>query len=74
MSEVIDTISADSVEVSDLIQYVHKGQALTLEVKSVEEIKGEHGWRVHVRGYSHESGDNVTIKFRPDQRVDLLGA
>lgn len=67
---VIDTVSADTVEATDTIQYVHKGRTFTVDVKTVDDI----GAHVKIRGYSHETGDNVTIKFRPDQRVDILGS
>jgi hypothetical protein len=71
MASVIDTVESATVEDTDTIRYVHpKHGVITLDVKTVD----DRGNTVHIRGYSHELGENITVKFRPDQRVDILGS
>ncbi len=73
MSTVIDTITADTVEEGDVIEYVgKKGQSHTVQVKTVED-KGNH---ILVTGLPDDlpGGEKVTIRFQPDDYVDLLGA
>lgn len=69
---VIDVVTADTVEDGDTIRYVTgKGQTFTLDVKG-EPV--DTGSKIHIRGYSHELGENITVKFGPSQRVDILGS
>lgn len=71
MPSVIDTVDASTVEDTDTIRYTHpKHGEITLDVKSVD----DRGNSVFIRGYSHELGENITVRFRPDQRVDILGS
>lgn len=74
MAQVIDTVAVDTVEEGDTIRYDHKGTTLTLDVKTTDDKLKNGKWVVAIRGYSHETGDNVTVTFRPDQRVDILGS
>lgn len=72
MSSVIDTVTVDTVEDRDTIQYTTpKGQTFTLDVKGDPEDRGD---KIAVYGYSHEFGENITVKFSPSQRVDILGS
>lgn len=69
---VIDIVTADTVQDGDTIRYVtRKGVTFTLDVKGEPTDTGE---KIKVRGYSHESGENITVTFQPDQRVDILGS
>lgn len=69
---VIDTVEACTVEDGDTIRYVtRKHDTFTLDVKGEPLDTGD---TIRVRGYSHESGDNVTVVFRPDQRVEIIGS
>lgn len=69
---VIDTVTADAVQDKDTIRYVTpKGRTFTLDVKGEPEDRGD---KIAVRGYSHELGENITVKFSPFQRVDILGS
>jgi hypothetical protein len=71
MASVIDTVEASTVEDTDTIRYSHpKHGVITLDVKSVDDT----GKAVFIRGYSHELGENITVKFGPLQRVDILGS
>jgi hypothetical protein len=69
---VIDIVTADTVEDGDTIRYVTpKGQTFTLDVKGTPV---DTGTKIHIHGYSHEFGENITVKFSPSQRVDILGS
>lgn len=67
---VIDVVTADSIESGDTIHFAYKGTELTVDVKTFDDT----GTKIVIRGYSHETGDNVTIKLHPNQRVDILGS
>jgi hypothetical protein len=72
---VIDIVDADTVEDGDTIRYRGKRDGKAFEFTLT--VKGEPndtGNLIEVYGYSHDTGDNVTAKFRPDQRVELLGS
>lgn len=68
---VIDIVTADTVEDGDTIRYGYKGKVFTVDVKGTPEDTGS---RIVVKGYSHELGENITVKFQPEQRVDILGS
>jgi len=68
---VIDIVSADTVEENDTIRYTGRRGTITLDVKFPPEDAGD---KIRIRGYSHETGENVTVTFRPDQMVDILGS
>lgn len=72
---VIDIVDASTVEDGDTIRYTHKRdgktQTFTLDVTGEPDDTGSH---IAVKGYSHETGDNITVRFRPDQRVEILGS
>lgn len=73
MSAVIDTVTADTVEQGDVIEYVGKrGQSHTLGVDSVEDTGGDiliTGWPDDLPG-----GEKVTVRFQPDDYVDIIGS
>jgi len=69
---VMDTVTADTIQDGDTIQYVTgRGDTFTLDVKGEPDDRGN---KIAVRGYSHELGENITVKFSPFQRVDILGS
>lgn len=63
--DIIDTISADSIEVGD--QILIDGDPV--EVKSVEATDDID--EVIVRGYSHETGDTETYSLFADDMYDV---
>jgi hypothetical protein len=71
---VIDTITADTVQNGDVIEYVTpKGKTRTLAVTGEPEDNGTH---ILVTGIPEDIAGNekVTVRFEPDDYVDLLGA
>lgn len=62
---IIDNISADTIEVGD--QILIDGDPI--EVKSVSE--GEDFDEIIVKGYSHESGDTETYSLYADDYFDV---
>ena len=68
---VIDKVQAYQVEDGDTIRYTYKNHKYILDVKGEPVDTGD---RIKIYGYSHETGDNITVKFRPDQTVDIMGS
>jgi hypothetical protein len=68
--EILDTVEAHQLEPDDVVIYVtRKGEHL-ITVKSVNDL----GTTVEITGYSHETGDNITKTFEPDDLFDIMGA
>ena len=64
---IIDTISADTIEVGD--QILVDGDPI--EVRAILNEYGQDPDEVIVRGYSHESGDNATYSLYADDYFDV---
>ena len=75
MASVIDIVDASQVEDGDTIRYRGKRDGKVFEFTLT--VSGEpvdEGTKIVVKGNSHDTGDKVTVRFRPDQRVDILGS
>lgn len=77
MSTVIDTITADTVEPGDVVEYVlgkgpRRGQTRTLSVKSVEDT----GSVIYITGVPDDipGNETITVPFSSDDYVDIIGS
>lgn len=77
MATVLDTVSADQVEIGDVIEYVRatgpkKGQSRVLEVTDINDT----GSVIYITGIPDDvpGNDKVTVPFLADDYVDVLGS